>query len=261
MSEHHHNHQKAGEGGPILGGVGPICACQMSASCDCVSLAMQICGSKEETEFLLTDRKRHAQTLLSLLASSPGVTGCHQLWQLARSCRVTSCSLQWCGCAALLRCGDLGLSVMLCFFALRLMPALQHSLLACITCLTFLPDTLHQGQVPPSTTKVVEFFCFFFLPVNRSVILESATPSRVSTLCSLVLHYECPNTFSGVSAVRPARSPQRPPSMGCNASTLIKAQPHLHVTCSCSNQEVWAASLLMFDSNMPPASLMAAACR
>ena len=49
----------------MLGGVGPICACQMSASCDCVSLAMQICGSKEETEFPLTDWKRHAQTLLS----------------------------------------------------------------------------------------------------------------------------------------------------------------------------------------------------
>ena len=49
----------------MLGGVGPICACQMSASCDCVSLAMQICGSKEETKFLLTDWKRHAQTLLS----------------------------------------------------------------------------------------------------------------------------------------------------------------------------------------------------
>ena len=49
VSEHHHNHQKAGEGEPMLGGVGLIFACHMSASCDCVLLPCRSAAAIKST--------------------------------------------------------------------------------------------------------------------------------------------------------------------------------------------------------------------
>ena len=48
--------------------------------------------------------------------------------------------------------------------------------------------------------------------------------------------------------------------MGCNASTLVEAQPHLHVTCPCSNQEVWAASLRIWHAQSKHSTIVNGCC-